>query len=98
MSSRPVAAREVAAHLVEPAHGAPRGVADPMAGPEELDTADLVRRRLRATGQRRVVLGLRMPGPAGAAVAHGGLVPVPPFVTGTQTATEHLSRLAPGAG
>ena len=98
MASRPVSAREVAAHLVELAHGAPRGVAEPMAGPEELDMADLVRRRLRATGQRRLVVSVRLPGPAGAAFAHGGLIPAPPFVTGTETATEHLSRLAAPTG
>ena len=94
MASRPVAAREVAAHLVELATGAPRGVAEPMAGPEELDMADLVRRRLRATGQRRVVVPVRLPGRAGAAFAIGGLVPAPPFVSGTETAAEHLAQLA----
>ena len=97
MASRPVAAREVAAHLVELAHGAPRGVAEPMAGPEELDMADLVRRRLRATGQRRIVLSVRVPGRAGAAFASGGLVPAPPFVTGTETAADHLAQLAAAA-
>ncbi|MCZ2829172.1 NAD(P)H-binding protein [Modestobacter sp. VKM Ac-2986] len=98
MRSRPVAAREVAAHLVELAHGAPRGVVEPIAGPEELDMADLVRRRLRATGRRRLVLSLRLPGPAGRAFADGGLVPAPPFVTGSETAEEHLARLAAAAG
>ena len=98
MASRPVAAREVAAHLVDLAEGAPRGVAEPMAGPEELDMADLVRRRLRATGQRRVVLSLRLPGRVGAAFASGGLLPAPPFVTGTETADEHLAGLAAPAG
>ena len=98
MASRPVAAREVAARLVELAHSAPRGVAEPMAGPEELDMAGLVRRWLRATGRRRVVLSVRLPGRAGAAFASGGLLPRPPFVTGTETAGEHLSRLAAATG
>jgi uncharacterized protein YbjT (DUF2867 family) len=97
MASRPVAAREVAAHLVDLAAGQPCGVAEPMAGPEELDMADLVRRRLRATGQRRVVVSVRLPGRAGAAFAGGGLVPAPPFVSGTGTAAEHLAQLAAAA-
>ncbi|GAB4079521.1 NAD(P)H-binding protein [Modestobacter muralis] len=98
MHSRPVAAREVAAHLVELAHGAPRGVTEPMAGPEELDMAGLVRRRLRATGRRRLVVSLRLPGPAGRAFADGGLVPAPPFVMGSETADEDLVRLVAGRG
>ncbi|MFQ1002829.1 SDR family oxidoreductase [Modestobacter sp. SSW1-42] len=94
MRSRPVAAREVAAHLVELVHGAPRGVAEPMTGPEELDMAGLVRRLLRATGRRRLVVSLRLPGPVGAAFTSGALVPAPPFVSGTGTVDEHLARLA----
>jgi uncharacterized protein YbjT (DUF2867 family) len=98
MDSRPVAAAEVAAHLVTLAHGTPQGVVAPMAGPERLDMADLVRRRLRATGQRRVVVSLRLPGRVGSAFAGGALVPAPPVVTGSTTAAEHLRRLATPQG
>ncbi|MCZ2811548.1 SDR family oxidoreductase [Modestobacter sp. VKM Ac-2979] len=93
MATRPVAAAEVAAHLVRLAHDAAQGVAQPIAGPEDHDMGDLVRRLLRATGQRRVVVPVRLPGRAGAAMAGGALVPAEPHVRGRQTYAEHLETL-----
>ncbi|GAA4736135.1 NAD(P)H-binding protein [Modestobacter marinus] len=94
MASRPVAAAEVAAHLVELAHGAPQGVAQPIAGPEDHDMVDLVRRLLRATGQRRLVVPVRLPGRVGAAMTGGALVPAEPYVHGRRTYSEHLETVA----
>ncbi|MCZ2820545.1 SDR family oxidoreductase [Modestobacter sp. VKM Ac-2977] len=94
MATRPVAAGEVAAHLVRLAQGAPQGVAQPIAGPEDHGMGDLVRRLLRATGQRRLVVPVRLPGPAGAAMAGGALVPPEPYVRGRRTYAEHLETLA----
>jgi uncharacterized protein YbjT (DUF2867 family) len=94
MLSRPVAAREVAADLVDLVHGGPRGPALPIAGPQTLAMADMVRRYLTATGRRRVVLPLRVPGRAGAAMATGRLVPGEPFKRATIPFEAYLSGLA----
>ncbi|MGW6131186.1 SDR family oxidoreductase [Cellulomonas sp. NPDC055163] len=91
MASRPVAAREVAEHLVTLVHGEPQGLARPMAGPEDLDMVGLVRRVLAARGQRRLVVPLRLPGATGAAMAGGALVPRGDHVRGTVTFAEHLA-------
>ncbi|MFS0699953.1 SDR family oxidoreductase [Cellulomonas sp. 179-A 4D5 NHS] len=92
MASRPVAAREVAEHLVTLAHGEPQGFAVPVAGPEDHDTVDLVRRVVAARGLRRLVVPLRVPGATGAAMAGGALVPRGDHVRGTTTFAEHLAR------
>ncbi len=93
MLSRPVAAGEVAAHLVDLVHAGPQGVALPLAGPQTLPMADMVRRYLAATGRRRVVLPVRMPGRSGAAMATGRLIPAEPCNSGTITFEEYLSDL-----
>lgn len=94
MASRPVAAREVAQHLVTLAHGEPQGFADPMAGPEDLDMLDLVHRVLAARGERRVVVPLPLPAATVAAMTGGALVPAGDHVRGTETFAEHLARTA----
>jgi uncharacterized protein YbjT (DUF2867 family) len=88
MQVQPVAAREVAARLVELALGPATGMASEIAGPEVHELIDLVRQVVRAHGQRRVVLGIRIPG--GAAAASGGLLPAGEYSRGDQTFAEWL--------
>lgn len=97
MLSRPVAAADVAAHVVRLVHGAPQEVALPIAGPERFPMTEMVRRYLEATGQRRVVVPFRIPGAAGTAMATGGLIPGDPLERGTATFQEYLSGLAAGS-
>jgi uncharacterized protein YbjT (DUF2867 family) len=75
MRSQPVAAREVAAELVRLARGDAQHEIVEMAGPEVLEMADMVRRRIRAQGRRKPVIGVRLPGAAGRGMAAGGLLP-----------------------
>ncbi len=93
MLSRPVAAAEVAAHLVDLVHRGPQGVALPIAGPQTLAMLDMVRRYLAVVGRRRAVLPLRLPGRAGAAMATGRLIPDEPFQSGVITFDTYLSDL-----
>jgi uncharacterized protein YbjT (DUF2867 family) len=90
MTSQPVAAREVASALVELARGAPVGLAPELAGPQERQMPDLVRRLLGARGSRRVVIPVRLPGPSGRAMISGGLLPGGPGPRGTQTFDQWL--------
>ena len=82
---RPVAAAEVAAELVRVAVGEPQGLGPELAGPEEHQLVDLARRIVRASGRRRPVLGVRLPGAAGRAMASGGLLPGDTARLGTVT-------------
>ena len=74
MRSQPIAAAEVAAELVAIASGDPRGLASELAGPREERMADLVRRYLAATGQRRPVIEVPVPGAWGRAMRNGSLL------------------------
>ncbi|MFE7035354.1 SDR family oxidoreductase [Streptomyces sp. NPDC057621] len=75
MRTQPVAAREVARHLVELVLGPPRGMAPELAGPRVEELVDMTRRLLRARGQRRLLLPVKMPGRAGTAMVEGGNLP-----------------------
>jgi uncharacterized protein YbjT (DUF2867 family) len=94
---QPVAAREVAARLVELALGPAVGRAPEMAGPQVHELADLVRQVVRARGQRRLVVPVRIPG--GGAV-RGGLLPTADsgYTRGTQTFEDWLRSAGPGTG
>ncbi|MFC4140060.1 MULTISPECIES: SDR family oxidoreductase [unclassified Microbacterium] len=70
---RPVAAREVGAHLVAVAEGAPAGRATDLVGPRDEVLADLARRQLAHDGVHRRVLEVRLPGRYGAGLASGSL-------------------------
>ena len=91
MRCRPVAAVEVGRTLVDLAEGPPQGRATELAGPEEHDLPDLCRRVVRAQGLRRRVLGVRMPGAGGTAMAGGGLLPQGPYDAGRLTFDEWLA-------
>ena len=94
---QPIAAREVAEHLVALAEGSPSGLVAELAGPREENLARMVRAAARATGKRAPVLGVPAPGPGGRAMRDGTLLPdptlQPPAQLGIQTFDEWLSTL-----
>ena len=96
--SQPIAAREVAAALVELARGPAQGLLPDMAGPAQLHMPDMVRSLLRARGSRRPVLALRVPGAAGKALATGGLLPTGDGARGRQTYAAWLEAETRTAG
>ncbi|HST80492.1 MAG TPA: SDR family oxidoreductase [Kineosporiaceae bacterium] len=98
MRVRPVAATEVAAALVDRATGRPSGFVPPMAGPEQLELADMARRLLEARSSRRLLVPIRLPGRAGAAMAGGALLPEDPYVRGHLTFAQYLANLSVTAG
>lgn len=90
---RPVAAAEVASELVSLALGEPQGMAAELAGPEEHQLVDLARRISRERGRRRPVIGLRLPGEGGRAMASGGLLPGPGARVGQQGFEEWMAAV-----
>ncbi|MDQ1036903.1 uncharacterized protein YbjT (DUF2867 family) [Streptomyces sp. V3I8] len=94
MRTQPVAAREVARHLVGLVLGPPRGMAPELAGPRVEEMTDMARRLLRARGQRRLLLPVRLPGRTGTAMAGGGNLPTGPGPRGTQTFDAWLAENA----
>jgi uncharacterized protein YbjT (DUF2867 family) len=93
--AQPVAAREVGAALARIAAGDPVAMSE-LAGPREETMADMIRQVVRARGDSRVVVSVRLPGAAGRAMAAGGGLPGGPGLRGTQTfadwATEQRAR------
>lgn len=70
---RPVAAREVGAHLVRVAEAGAVGRARDLVGPRDEVLIDLVRRQLAFDGIHRPVLGVRLPGAYWRGLASGSL-------------------------
>ncbi|GAB2600170.1 NAD(P)H-binding protein [Streptomyces capparidis] len=68
---QPVDVREVAARLARLATAPPAGRVPDMGGPEVRDARDLARAYLRATGRRRPVAPVRLPGAAFTAFRSG---------------------------
>lgn len=91
MRSQPVAAREVAAALVDLAEQPPAGFAQPLAGPAEERMADMVRRYIAETGRKGRVVELRLPGDLGRTMASGALLATPDARLGAQRFTEWLA-------
>jgi uncharacterized protein YbjT (DUF2867 family) len=92
MRIQPIAAREVANALVTLALGPPVGHAPEIAGPEEQQLVDMVRRLVEVRGLRRAVLPVRMPGAPGRAAADGAALPTEPGPRGRQTFGEWLQQ------
>jgi len=88
MRSQPIAAREVAAALLELALSEPAGLVPELAGPRAEDMAVLVSRVVRAGPKRRIVVPVRLPGRLGRAMAGGALLPKGPGPRGQQTFDE----------
>jgi uncharacterized protein YbjT (DUF2867 family) len=68
---QPIAGDEVAARLAELALGEPRGLVPDMAGPRAYPMADLIRGYLSARHMRRLLMSMRLPGKAAAAMRAG---------------------------
>ncbi|MFE2749507.1 SDR family oxidoreductase [Streptomyces scopuliridis] len=92
MRTQPVAAREVAQHLVRLVPAPAQGMAPELAGPRVEQVVDMVGRLLRARHQHRLLLPVKMPGAAGAAMAGDGLLPVGRGARGSQTFEAWLAR------
>lgn len=90
---QPVAVAEVASALATLATDDTTGHVE-IAGPQRHQLVDLARRVARARGIRRVVVGVRLPGPAGTAMATGALLPTGDGLRGTTTFDDWL-RVAP---
>jgi uncharacterized protein YbjT (DUF2867 family) len=88
---QPIAVEEVADRLVELAGSAPAARVADIGGPERHGLPELARLWARATGTRRPVVPLRLPGKLVAAYRAGsGLVPGPAY--GRQTFADHLAE------
>lgn len=94
MTSQPVAAREVAAALVDLALGAPSGRVPDLAGPQVEQVPDLVRRLARHLGDRRPVIPFSLPGSGGKVMRSGALIPTQGATLGVQTFAEWLDGVA----
>jgi uncharacterized protein YbjT (DUF2867 family) len=92
MRTQPVAAREVAQHLVQLVLAPAQGMAPELAGPRVEQLVDMVRRLLLARRQRRLLLPVKIPGATGAAMTGGGQLPIGPGPRGSQTFDEWLAR------
>jgi len=92
MRTSTVAAAEVAQRLVQLAGEEPQGRARDLGGPGEDDLADLVRRWLTATGTRKKVLRVPVPGSFGRLMRSGALIAGADADHGRQTFAEWLAR------
>lgn len=92
MRNEPVAARQVAEHLVDLAVKPAVGRAPDLGGPREEKMVDMVRAYLRHTGKRGFVLPLPVPGRGGRAMRNGALVTRPGAVHASQTYADWLAE------
>jgi uncharacterized protein YbjT (DUF2867 family) len=92
---QPVDTDEVAARLVDLALGAPAGLVPDIGGPRVYPLADLVRGYLRATGRRRPIVPLPLPGRAARAVRDGAVL-TPEHATGKRTWEQFLAEQVSG--
>jgi hypothetical protein len=81
--------------LVALAAGPAEGMAAELAGPQEHELVDLARQVVHAHGQRRRVLGIRMPGAAGRAMAGRALLPTGAGTRGRLTFEQWLAACTP---
>ncbi|MFC9941588.1 hypothetical protein [Streptomyces pratensis] len=69
-----------------------QGMAPELAGPRVEQLVDLVRRLIRGRHERGLVVPVRLPGTAGAAMAGDGRLPAGPGPRGIQTFDDWLAR------
>jgi hypothetical protein len=93
---RPVDPDDVAARLASLASGPPAGRVRNLARPQELTFADLVRRYLAATGRRRPVVSLWLPGTGG--IRAGALLPAGPYDAGAVPGRTSSCQSSPSPG
>ncbi|HJQ04570.1 MAG TPA: NAD(P)H-binding protein [Nocardioides sp.] len=94
MRTQPIAAAEVATHLVDTVERGPAGLLPDLGGPEELRMDRMMRQWLRATGRRRLLVPVPMAGKAGRQVDAGGLLPGPGATLAGVTFAEWLAASA----
>ncbi|GAA5035684.1 NAD(P)H-binding protein [Microbacterium fluvii] len=92
MRTQPIAAREVAARLVDLAEAPARNGYLELAGPREQSLVDMVRRWARARSIRVWIPSIALPGPLGKAQRDGSLLPGPGAELGVETFDEWLRR------
>ncbi|UUL76167.1 NAD(P)H-binding protein [Pseudarthrobacter sp. Fe7] len=90
MVTQPVAAKEVAAALVDAAEARPRGRIPDIGGPRTEQLKGLVAAYLAKTRQKKRIVPLHVPGPMGRAMRTGALIPAPGSAVGRQTFLEWL--------
>jgi uncharacterized protein YbjT (DUF2867 family) len=90
MLTQPVAAREVAAALVDLATHERPGPAYVVSGPEQQWMHDLVKRLTQARSEQRWIVKLRLLGAAGKGMTSGGLLPEGSDLSGKQSFDEWL--------
>lgn len=88
----PVAARDVAARLVELTLGESAGRVPDLAGPTVYGFGDLVRGYLRARGKRRLTMPVRIPGRIGPAYRAGANLSLDGASKGTRTWEDFLAE------
>lgn len=93
MRTQPVAAREVAAYLIDRAEAAPAGRSPDFAGPQEESLVDMIRSYARAVGHRAWIPAMSLPGDFGRAQRDGRLLPGADAILGTQTFAEWVATL-----
>ncbi len=92
---QPIDAAEVAARLGQLALGGPAGLVPEMGGPQVHAMADLIRSYLHATGRRRLIVPVPMPGGAARAFRNGANL-APEQAVGRKTWDDFLAdRLGP---
>jgi uncharacterized protein YbjT (DUF2867 family) len=89
---QPVDARDVADRIAELALGAPAGRVPDMAGPRVYGIGELVRGYLDATGKRRLMLPVRLPGGVGRAYRAGDNLVTEGITVGTRTWEDFLAE------
>lgn len=92
MRTQPIAAREVAARLVDLAERQAAGAVPDLAGPQEEWLPRMVRACARARGSRMPIPAVSLPGPFGAAMRDGSLLAGPGADLGEETFDEWLAR------
>jgi uncharacterized protein YbjT (DUF2867 family) len=93
MLTQPVAAKEVAAALVDAAEAGPQGRLPDIGGPRTEQLKGLVAAYLAETQQKKRIIPLRVPGPMGKAMRNGALIPAPGSAVGRQTFQEWLDAI-----
>ncbi|GAB3799392.1 NAD(P)H-binding protein [Humibacter antri] len=91
---QPIAAADVGDALAEISVGEPRGLDRDLAGPREEQMTRMIRAYLAATGTRRLVVNVTMPGAMGKSMRDGSILPGPGARLGEQTFDEWLAQTA----
>ncbi|WP_025359881.1 SDR family oxidoreductase [Kutzneria albida] len=89
---QPIDSGEVAERMTELALGEPKGRVADMGGPRVLSLREALDAYLRATGRRRLVLPVPLPGALGRALREGGNL-TPDNAVGTGTFEQYLARV-----